>query len=84
MAEPIDLNTIPDEGISLDNNLRMVLKEDVTYYLEEGENVLYQPKSAMNKGTAFFSTGYFRKGVIINILLSTAGKVYKVKDKITK
>lgn len=37
----------------------------------------------MNTGTAVFSSGYFRKGVIINILASMSGKVYKVRDEIT-
>lgn len=68
MAEPVDFNTIQDEGISLTTICGWFhlggLKEDVTYYPEEGQNMQYQPKSVLKKGTAVFSTAYFRKGVL--------------------
>ena len=56
-------------------------REEIEYYPQIGELVMFRPNPAMNKGTAVFSSGYWRKGEIVKIVHhDTCGKVYTVKD----
>lgn len=61
------------------------LKEDVTFHPEEGQYVLYRLNPAMKKSPTVLNSGYFKIGVKVNILASTAVKVLvdKVRHEIT-
>ena len=51
---------------------------------QAGEAVMYRTNPAMNKGTAVFSSGYWRKGVVVQIdKCEKRGTLYTVKDDIT-
>ncbi|XP_052071114.1 uncharacterized protein LOC127709549 [Mytilus californianus] len=60
--------------------------DDMTSYMfyNEGDIVDYRTNPAMNKGTAVFSSGFWRRGVVIRIdKCPRRGTLYTVKDDIT-
>ena len=55
-----------------------------TFYPSEGEEVDFRTNPAMNKGTVVFSSGYWRKGMVIRTdSCPSRGTLYTVKDAIT-